>query len=181
MRRRIVAVSCESSVYLLYYKRSDYKSRKRHFMANQKHIEWLLKGVNAWNERREREDFQPDFEGADISGAFKKMGALGNDGRAYLRGINLSGADLSRADLSGADLSRADLSRADLSGADLSRAKLCKAHLIEADLTEAELDRANLSSANLTRAILTNADLRKANLIGANLSRSQPWKARLYG
>lgn len=48
-------------------------------MANQKHIEWLLKGVNAWNERREREDFKPDFEGTDISGEFKKMGALGND------------------------------------------------------------------------------------------------------
>ena len=88
-------------------------------MANQKHIEWLLKGVNAWNERRGREDFQPDFEGADISGEFKKMGALGNDGRAYLRGINLSGADLSRA-----DLSRADLNGADFSGADLTEPSL---------------------------------------------------------
>ena len=34
-------------------------------MATQKHIEWLLEGVNAWNERREQENFQPDFEGAD--------------------------------------------------------------------------------------------------------------------
>jgi hypothetical protein len=32
-------------------------------MANQQHIEWLLEGVEAWNARREREDFVPDFDG----------------------------------------------------------------------------------------------------------------------
>ncbi len=35
-------------------------------MANARHIEWLLEGAEVWNARRERQDFTPDFEGADI-------------------------------------------------------------------------------------------------------------------
>ena len=120
-------------------------------MANQKHIEWLLEGVNAWNTRRAKEDFQPDFEEADISGEFGRRGKLGDDGRVCLRGINLRGADLHRADLHRADLHRADLRKADLSFA-------------------------NLTNANLTETILIEADL-----VWANLSYSRVWKAKLYG
>lgn len=35
-------------------------------LATRKHIEWLLEGVESWNERRERDDFCPDLAGADI-------------------------------------------------------------------------------------------------------------------
>lgn len=98
-------------------------------MANQKHIEWLLEGVDAWNARREREDFQPDFEGADISGEFGKRGKLGNDGRVCLRGINLSKADLRKADLSFANLTETMLFDADLAWANLSYSQVWKAKL----------------------------------------------------
>ena len=33
-------------------------------MANTQHIQWLLEGVEAWNKRREREDFVPDLSGS---------------------------------------------------------------------------------------------------------------------
>ena len=123
-------------------------------MANQKHIEWLLEGVNAWNTRRAKEDFQPDFEEADISGEFGRREKLGDDGRVCLRGINLRGADLRKADL--------------------HRADLRKAH--RADLRKADLSFANLTNANLTETILIEADL-----VWANLSYSRVWKAKLYG
>ena len=35
-------------------------------MGNPQHLEWLLEGRKAWNARREREDFGPDFEGVDF-------------------------------------------------------------------------------------------------------------------
>ena len=46
-------------------------------MANPQHLEWLREGIEAWNKRREREDFQPDFAGADIASekAFSEAGA----------------------------------------------------------------------------------------------------------
>ena len=46
-------------------------------MANPQHLERLREGVEAWNKRREREDFQPDFEEADIASekAFSAAGA----------------------------------------------------------------------------------------------------------
>ena len=108
-------------------------------MANQKHIEWLLEGVDAWNARREREDFQPDFEGADISGEFGKRGKLGEDGRVCLRGI----------DFSDADLRKADLRKADLSFANLTRANLTETMLIGADLVWANLSYSQVWKAKL--------------------------------
>ncbi|MCB1354428.1 MAG: pentapeptide repeat-containing protein [Rhodobacteraceae bacterium] len=55
-------------------------------MANPQHLEWLLEGVEAWNARREREDFTPDLRGAGLGGA------------------DLRAANLSRADLGGANV-----------------------------------------------------------------------------
>ncbi|WP_392662947.1 pentapeptide repeat-containing protein [Amaricoccus sp. B4] len=75
-------------------------------MANPQHLEWLLEGVEAWNARREREDFVPGLSGAKLRGA-------------KLRGANLWGADLRGADLWGADLRGADLWGADLRGANV--------------------------------------------------------------
>ena len=32
-------------------------------MANQNHVDWLREGVEAWNSRRESNDFDPDLSG----------------------------------------------------------------------------------------------------------------------
>jgi hypothetical protein len=88
-------------------------------MANPRHIEWLLEGVDAWNARYKREDFRPDFEGADLPAAFKAAGHDPKE-RLPLIGADLRGAALQRANLLGADLRVAVLQRADLQGADVS-------------------------------------------------------------
>ena len=101
-------------------------------MAIIEHLAKLLKGVDAWNEWREKNpDIQPD----------------------------LSRADLIWAHLRGAILSRANLSRAHLNMADLREAKLYKAHLSGADLNGADLREADLGGANLLGADLRGANL----------------------
>ena len=141
-------------------------------MANQEHVKWLKEGVEAWNKRREKGDFIPALEEAD-----------------------LAEADLEGADLRGANLCRADLVGANLSYADLEGAKLIASKLGEADLSYADLAGSNLCRSNLVRAILWTADLRgadlsytdlaeaylvDANLTGADLSHSKPWQAYLW-
>jgi hypothetical protein len=65
------------------------------------------------------------------------------DGRANLRGANLTDAYLRGTNLTGADLTGANLIGANLRGA----------NLIDADLTDAYLRGANLADANLRGAI----------------------------
>lgn len=177
-------------------------------MANDQHIKWLLEGVEAWNRRREREDFQPDFEEADIASekAFSEAGfpnasypgpaffganfrnaifkranltnAIFND--ADLTGANFYAANLQEANLFQANLYKAELREVNLTKAKLITAKLIEANLFNADLSQAELIGADLTDADLFQANLTEADLTNANLTGTDLSYSEPWKACLY-
>ena len=73
-------------------------------MGNPQHLDWLLEGVKAWNARRLREAFRPDFEQVDIRQAFSDAGKLDSGGLIPLRGADLGGADLWGADLRGAHL-----------------------------------------------------------------------------
>ena len=121
-------------------------------MANPKHIEWLLEGVESWNGRRENyrdegEHFIPDLEDAGLYDAFRKAGKLDSSGK-----IPLAGADLIEANLANADL-------------------------IFADLRNANLTLAILTGANLWWSYLAEAKLHHADLVGANLSATEPWKA----
>jgi uncharacterized protein YjbI with pentapeptide repeats len=138
-------------------------------MANDEHVALLKKGVEAWNEWRDKNpNIRPDLSGANLHRA--------NLSGAHLHGAVLYEADLSEANLSGAFLHNANLTGANLTGADLSGATLSGAHLLGADLSgaadlrRANLFEANLFNANLTGAKLGGADLRMAYLIGANLS-----------
>ena len=124
-------------------------------MANQEHIEWLLEGVESWNQRGNDYlsggfRFLPDFEGADLYDAYREANKLDAEGNIPLSDVNLSNAILAKANLALADLSNANLQLADLS-------------------------HATLWSSNLTNAVMHFADLR-----GANLTTSELWKADLY-
>ena len=171
-------------------------------MASPDHIKWLLEGVDAWNKRRERDNFIPDFEDANIPSIFGKQPGGGRRfGSGHpmwhstawdaiitpLRGINLIGANLI-----GADLQRVDLSKSDLRGAKLKRAKLRGATLTGANLTFAKFEgEADLSHAVLKDTFLLGldlsgvnfecADLRNANLGGAELAQSRFVGADLIG
>ena len=68
-------------------------------MAKSQHIEWLLEGVDVWNERREKKDFLPDFNGSNLSFEFYKIGKFTARDLIPLEGINLSNANLSNATL----------------------------------------------------------------------------------
>ena len=158
-------------------------------MANQKHVELLLKGVEAWNAWRKRElekerFIKPDLEKLDVNVEFREKGKLKGGQFACLRKINLTQANLRGANLINVDLSNANLSYADLTGADLSCAKLQNAMLSCIGLT-----RARLAGTDLTNSFLAGANLDgtifkdrvfDATLTGTNLSQAEPWKAVLY-
>lgn len=119
-------------------------------MSNEQHIGWLMEGVKAWNARREREDFVPDFEGADFPRIFYSAGKLSPKGT-----FNLLGANLSDANLFGANLTRAILR-----GAYLNRA-----HFGKADLTEANLEHSSIGGCDFRSAKLTGCNFERCNAL----------------
>ena len=155
-------------------------------MANPEHIEWLLEGVDSWNQRRAEEDFEPDLSGANIYREFEERGKLDGDGFIPLSNINLSkanlretifyssyttgGADLSHADLWGVNLEKAQLPNARLYHAVLRGAILVGANLPDAKLCDAKMSSANLYKTNLFKGDLTNAKLQISYLKKASLS-----------
>lgn len=132
-------------------------------MANPKHLEILMRGVEAWNTwRGEASDVIPDLSEAQCWGI-----SLGG---ADLSGANLNSVDFRQADLAGADLGGASLMNAILSYADLHGATFLYANLNEASLNGANLSKADFYRANLSLASLTGANLREAELGFVNLS-----------
>jgi uncharacterized protein YjbI with pentapeptide repeats len=86
-------------------------------MADEDQLNWLRKGVAAWNAwRMENPLIRPDLS------------------RAYLVKANLTGADLSKADLRNVNLGMANLIRARLNEGDLRGAMLSKASLVATKL-----------------------------------------------
>jgi TIR domain/Pentapeptide repeats (8 copies) len=144
-------------------------------VANEEHLAILKKGVEAWNEWREKNrDVTPDLSGAELGDRHLHKGS--SDGKKVLQadGANFNKVNLSKANLGGACLTWANLREANLAGAHLSMAKLEKADLYRADLTDTHLFGANfretnLREANFLRAELKQADLPRADLRGANL------------
>ena len=92
-------------------------------MANEKHLELIKQGVEAWNKwKEENPEEKVDLREAD------------------LREADLKGANLSEADLFMVDLSEADLSEANLVGARLSKTNLGGVNLKGAYLSGAVID-----------------------------------------
>ena len=168
-------------------------------MAKKSHIRWLLEGVDAWNRRRENEQFEPDFSCLNLYEVFEQRGELGDDGFVPLDGVNLQYADLRRAVFQkpssadatsittfSANLRGANLNMANLYGAELARAKLDEADLSDANLSRANLDEVILKGANLSGSSLIKTNLAHSDLTGANLSRAVLkdailWEAQLDG
>lgn len=150
-------------------------------MADQRQLEILHTGIDAWNHwRAANGEIDPDLSEADLSTMDLSGASLwgvnlhrANLWRANLREAYLAGADLTEADLSEADLSEADLTMADLKGANLCQANLHKAEMINARLREALLIEANLSHASLAMANLSEGRLGGANLYKAHLAQAR--------
>lgn len=149
-------------------------------MANQKHLDILLSGMEAWNSwRKDNPDITPDLSGihppsSDFSGYNLSNSDLtqANLSKASLQNANLQGALLMRIDLSAADLSSANLTQADLRYAILNKINLTDANLSEADLESAHLGAAILENAQLDSVNLHRSDLQGANFQNASLNRA---------
>jgi hypothetical protein len=133
-------------------------------MANDKQLELLKLGVEAWNKFRNK---YPEVE-IDLK-------------QADLTEFDLSGANLSGANLRYATLIKANFNRANLRGADLAFAVLFDANFCDADLREATLIGANCIKANFTRADLSNSWLISANLLEAKVSNANISNSLVYG
>ena len=155
-------------------------------MANPEHIEWLLEGVDSWNQRRKEKDFEPDLSGANIYREFEERGKLDNNGFIPLSNINLSGANMREAifyssfTTGGADMRHANLLRVNLENAQLPNSRLNHAvlrgtvldgaYMLNANLCDAKMSNAHLYRTDLFEADLTNAELNLAFLKNASLS-----------
>ena len=153
-------------------------------MANPQHIEWLLAGVEVWNERRLKDVFTPDFEGADLYWEFRRARKLDRNGRIPLSGVDFGDPYDYTSDpnwfhdeiVNPPDYTTIDYGRVEYS-TELpdyeeyldSKAKLIGVNLVLADLTGANLTGADLTGSNLAYANFTDANLSEANLSGANL------------
>ena len=143
-------------------------------MANLEHIKWLLEGVESWNTRREQENFDPDFSGANIYEEFQQSGKINKEGHIPLSRINLSRADFLESCLS-TPLSTggADLRYANLQWANLQDTRLTNSRLDDAVLIGANLDRANLLGAKLCGAKMSNARLYRTDFFQADLTNAE--------
>jgi hypothetical protein len=138
-------------------------------MADDKHIEILMDGVETWKKwRDENPEIRPNLTKADLRCALLD--------RADLHRADLTEADLTHAFLHEANLCEADLTGAKLIGTNFCRAQLCDAHLIGADLHRANFDRADLTGANLS-----GANLERTILVRTKVSKATFTRCRVYG
>ena len=151
-------------------------------MANAEHAQWIREGTAAWNERREKEPFVPDFSGAGPGSP------------------SLSGLDLAGANLSGANFSQTGQIEVDFSGANLTNAIFHSTVLSGSKFTRADLTGANFQGAfleiydqyirqgspyylpavDLTDATITGANFVGASLAGVKFGGTDPSKATLF-
>lgn len=118
-------------------------------MADERHLQILRKGVNAWNQwRATHSEIMPDLRNADLHGLPLPQ--------IDLRRTNLDGADLHDANLSSATLTFASLSQTNLSGA-----KLRSACLHRTSFKETLLQQTNFYQASLLETLFLNVNLQE--------------------
>ena len=151
-------------------------------MANPEHTQWLQEGIEAWNRRREADQFVPDFSGPP-------SGPSPFAGQDW-KGINLSGANFSNSGQIGINFSDANLANANFGSSLLSSTRFTRADLREADFTNAYLEGDHpfivnprphrLVPVDLDNANITNAKFAEAHLAGVNFGGTKPSSAVLF-
>ena len=149
-------------------------------MGDQETLNWLLEGVDAWNERRKPGWFYTDLSDVDIYQAFVEADKVLPGDHLDLTDVQLAGSILNGANLPDTVLNGAALINTELRGANLQESFFVEAWLSAVDLSEANLEGAYLRKAKLNNANLTGANLRYADLVQTNLAGAEPWKALLY-
>lgn len=157
-------------------------------MANPQHIEWLKEGVKAWNARRKRDDFIPDFEGFYFNRIFPPKSIrqplqdfAPNFSNANMRNAEGIGLVFIEADFTGADLRHADFASSNFSDANFSDCILTDARFEYADFRGAKFNAARAAGANFDNANLNRADFRGADLRRARLKGTQKYNTDVSG
>jgi hypothetical protein len=139
-------------------------------MANNEHLRILERGIEVWNNWRERyPDVQPDLSGVK-SGLLPKISKAKHAIPMHIRKIQPSGLFGHKADIYDSNFTGANFAEANFAYADFTGAILIDANLAGADLRGATFRYTNLWRANLNGALLGYANLSNANLKDANLS-----------
>ena len=123
-------------------------------MANPQHIEWLKEGRDAWNARRERDDFVPDFQ---------ELPLFSNPLPKNLKGFDFRGANLENSGFFACDFTGTDFSGANL--------KLC--YFQSCYLSRARMRYSNLDLATFKGSLLYKSDFRNASLNGTRIPSTQ--------
>ncbi|MDQ2884687.1 MAG: toll/interleukin-1 receptor domain-containing protein [Chloroflexota bacterium] len=112
-------------------------------MADQEHLDILMRGVEVWNEwRKGHPNIRPDFSHADLSETYPSNFARANFSEAIFNRANLSEVNLEGADFSWANLRRTNFSRTNLRHAKFGRATVGWTIFADVDLsTVRELDK----------------------------------------
>ena len=136
-------------------------------MADQNHVDWLREGAEAWNARRNSNDFAPDLSGVRL------------EWPANLQGYNFENTNLRNAILIGVDFSESKLANADLRNLSAFNARFCDAILDGANLRQAQLMGVDFSRAIMQREDLTEARFMLVDLSDADLRLAAVTDARL--
>ena len=161
-------------------------------MANQEHINWLLEGAEAWNERIQQEGmgFKPDLSGVNVWEMFRNAGQTEHRARpdlsnymfqfanfqdANIGSTTLDGADFHRADFRGANIYDSTMRSTQLYGADFRNAKVWGV-----DFTQAELGRAKFEGAAFADCIFDQSDLYETDRSNVDFSSSRIWHSHLF-
>ncbi|SCZ63472.1 Pentapeptide repeat-containing protein [Epibacterium ulvae] len=139
-------------------------------MANPQHIEWLKEGKDAWNARRERDDFVPDFSDISLCHNYSYPSHA-----RYLTNKVYCIDALIDYDLSYSNFENSTV-YLDLSNADLKYANLSGANFTSSLLRGIKGNGANCYNVNFNHSILEGADLRGAVLTAATFRLSNLYK-----
>jgi hypothetical protein len=143
-------------------------------MANQKHINKLMKGVDFWNVWRDKNPKvipdlkEVDFSGHDLDPFYLPPGSGDElEPISYLsfKNINLQNADLRKSIFSGKYFL----------GSNLKNAKLQDAQLNDVLIKDADLSGANLCGANLRGARIIRTKLNEVDFTGAKVYGISVW------
>jgi uncharacterized protein YjbI with pentapeptide repeats len=122
------------------------------YLANEKHLAILKKGVDAWNKwRKEDTIIRADLTHANLKGE-------------NLAKINFHNIDLRGANLDNANLFLADFNKADVRDASLVEANLNGANILYSDFSGSDFTRANLLLGNFWHTDFRNTNFSEAYL-----------------
>ncbi|WP_424927032.1 pentapeptide repeat-containing protein [Amaricoccus tamworthensis] len=133
-------------------------------MANRQHIEWLLEGVEAWNARRERKNFDPDFSHTDLRNVLPSTDEIPPNFFSPLREMNLNECDFSNSKMNKAHLSGVRFYNSNFLGTDLNGANLSHTTNIDGNFRSTNFDSSILRACTFSGLATSSTNFKNADV-----------------